>query len=219
LTAYTPIFRDASWLNKVSKSQSTRFEISTCNRPPGPGDHLRQPHPWLHIRASFFRRDWHFSLVFNHQGRNQVVALDRNHLMTTYAPAVEHAATACVTQPVSEADAAAFDAVEFGALSEMIGEDGVREMIEIFASETRRRLQRLEAGGQTCAALMREMHTLKGAAGTVAAPRLALLGRAFEHAAQRGVAPTPNDLKAIDTALEAFLDAARIWNESAGISG
>jgi HPt (histidine-containing phosphotransfer) domain-containing protein len=131
--------------------------------------------------------------------------------MTTYAPTVNHDAAAD--------DAAAFDAVEFGALSEMIGEDGVREMVEIFATETRQRLRRLTAGGQNCATLVREMHTLKGAAGTVAAPRLALLGRAFEQAAQRGIGPTSDDLKAIDTALEAFLTAVQTWSEAAGISG
>ncbi|MGA3001585.1 MAG: Hpt domain-containing protein [Acetobacteraceae bacterium] len=133
--------------------------------------------------------------------------------MTTFAPAVAQA------RERGAADAAVFDAVEFSALSEMIGEDGVREMVEIFATETRQRLQRLTVGGQTCATLVREMHTLKGAAGTVAAPRLALLGRTFEQAAQRGIGPTSDDLKAIDTALEAFLAAARTWNEPADING
>jgi HPt (histidine-containing phosphotransfer) domain-containing protein len=113
---------------------------------------------------------------------------------------------------------AAFDAAEFRALSEMIGEDGVREMVEIFAAETRQRLRRLSAGDQTCATLVREMHTLKGAAGTVASPRLASLGRAFEQAAQRGIAPTSADLTAIETALEAFLAAVRTWSEAAGVS-
>jgi HPt (histidine-containing phosphotransfer) domain-containing protein len=139
--------------------------------------------------------------------------------MTTYVPALAHSAATSTTEHRSEANAAAFDAVEFGALSEMIGEDGVREMIEIFAFETRQRLRRLEAGGQNCATLMREMHTLKGAAGTVAAPRLASLGRTFEHAAQHGIAPTPDDLKAIGSALEAYLSAAQNWNETAGING
>jgi HPt (histidine-containing phosphotransfer) domain-containing protein len=130
--------------------------------------------------------------------------------MTTDAPVVARDAAAD--------NAAAFDAVEFDALSDMIGEDGVREMVEIFAAETRRRLQRLNSGGQTCATLVREMHTLKGAAGTVAAPRLALLGRAFERAAQRGIGPTSDDLRAIDMALEAFLAAVRTWNEAVAIS-
>jgi len=86
-------------------------------------------------------------------------------------------------------DAPAFDAVEFAALNEMIGEDGVREMVEIFETETRQRLRRLAAGDQNAATLVREMHTLKGAAGTVSAPRLAALGRTFEQAAERGIVP------------------------------
>ena len=49
--------------------------------------------------------------------------------------------------------------------SEMIGEDGVMEMVEIFETETRQRLRRLAAGNQSIATLVREMHTLKGAAG------------------------------------------------------
>jgi HPt (histidine-containing phosphotransfer) domain-containing protein len=158
-------------------------------------------------------------LVFNHQGRNQAMTLDRKHSMTTYAPAAAYDAAACNARDNGEADAAVFDATEFGILSEMIGEDGVREMVEIFATDTRQRLQRLNAGGQNINVLLREMHTLKGAAGTVAAPRLALLGRAFEQAARRGIGPTPDDLKKIDIALEGFLAAVRSWTETAGIIG
>jgi HPt (histidine-containing phosphotransfer) domain-containing protein len=144
------------------------------------------------------------------------MTLDRIHSMTTNAPAIAHAATPHTTP---ESAAAPFDARDFDALSEMIGEAGVREMVEIFAAETRHRLRRLTAGGQTCAVLVREMHTLKGAAGTVAAPRLARLAGTFEAAAQRGIAPTSADLAAIDTALEAFLAAVQIWNDAAGIGG
>ena len=99
----------------------------------------------------------------------------------------------------------AFDAAEFGELIEMIGEDGTAEMLEIFESEMRRRLIRLVAGDQDSATLVREMHTLKGAADTVAAPRLASLGRTLEQRAHRGIAPVASDLEAIESALEAFL--------------
>jgi HPt (histidine-containing phosphotransfer) domain-containing protein len=131
--------------------------------------------------------------------------------MTTYAPAVAYAAVAGNAQ---DSSAAAFDAVEFNVLSDMIGEDGVREMVDIFTSETRQRMHRLTAGGQNCATLVREMHTLKGAASTVGAPRLAALGRALELAAGRGIGPTSGDLEAIDLALEAFLAAVRIRNKA-----
>jgi HPt (histidine-containing phosphotransfer) domain-containing protein len=107
----------------------------------------------------------------------------------------------------------AFDAAEFDGLREMIGQDGVMEMVEIFESETRQRLRRLAAGNWDPTTLIREMHTLKGASGTVAAPRLTALGRIFEQAARRGIGPTPDDLKAISDALEAFLNEARARNE------
>jgi HPt (histidine-containing phosphotransfer) domain-containing protein len=138
--------------------------------------------------------------------------------MTTYAPVKANATEAARAQESGAADAAIFDALEFRALSEMIGDDGVREMVEIFAAETRQRVGRLTAGGLTCATLVREMHTLKGAASTVAAPRLAAMGRAFEQAARLGVGPTSDQLEAIDTALEAYLAAVRTRNDVTGIS-
>ena len=116
--------------------------------------------------------------------------------------------------PPGTSDAPVFDAAEFEELTEMIGEDGVMEMVLIFDAETRQRLQRLTEGGQTIATLVREMHTLKGAAGTVAAPRLTALGRAFEQAADNGIAPTPDDLKAIEDALLAYLAAIQTWSKS-----
>ncbi len=106
-------------------------------------------------------------------------------------------------------EAPAFDAVEFDELSETIGEDGVMEMVEIFEAETRLRLRRLALGDQTITTQVREMHTLKGAAGTVAAPHLTALGRAFEQAARKGIPPVAKDFQAIEAALEAYLVAVR----------
>jgi HPt (histidine-containing phosphotransfer) domain-containing protein len=102
-----------------------------------------------------------------------------------------------------------FNAAEFDELAEMIGDDGVMEMVMIFEAETRHRLLRLQAGGQDLATQLREMHTLKGAAGTVAAPCLAALGRTFEQAAYEGSAPSTADIGMIATALEAWLSAVR----------
>jgi HPt (histidine-containing phosphotransfer) domain-containing protein len=107
-------------------------------------------------------------------------------------------------------DAPAFDSVEFDGLTEMIGDDGAMEMIGIFETETRERIRRLSTGNLPVGTLVREMHTLKGAAGTVAAPRLAALGRAFEHAGPKGIKPGPADLAAISDALEAYLAAVRV---------
>jgi len=109
----------------------------------------------------------------------------------------------------------AFDAAAFDELREMIGYGGVMETVEIFEIETRQRLRRLAAGGLDRAALVREMHTLKGAAATVAAPRLAALGRTLEQAARRGIVPSPDHRGAIEDALEAFLSEVRAWSRSA----
>jgi HPt (histidine-containing phosphotransfer) domain-containing protein len=109
-------------------------------------------------------------------------------------------------------DAPAFDAEEFEDLIEMIGEEGAAELLEIFETETRRRMHRLAGGDQDIATVVREMHTLRGAAGTVAAPRLAVLGGSFEQDAENGVVPGPGGLRAIEAALEAFLVAVRDRN-------
>jgi HPt (histidine-containing phosphotransfer) domain-containing protein len=106
----------------------------------------------------------------------------------------------------------AFDAVEFDELSDMIGEDGVTELVRIFEAQTRLRIRRLEAGGQDLTTQVREMHTLKGAAATVGAPRLATLGMVAEQAALDGIAPTGADFIAIADALEAFLADLRVRN-------
>ena len=61
--------------------------------------------------------------------------------------------------------------------------------------------------------LVREMHTLKGAAGTVAAPRLAALGWMFEQAAHEAIAPSEDDLIAIADAFAAWLEEVRLWRQ------
>jgi HPt (histidine-containing phosphotransfer) domain-containing protein len=110
-------------------------------------------------------------------------------------------------------DTPAFDAMDLDEKSDMIGETGVLEMVEIFEADTRRRLRRLAAGDQDIHTLSRELHTLKGAAGTAAAPRLNAMGRMFELEANRGIAPAPDQIDALETALEAYLTGFRAWNQ------
>jgi HPt (histidine-containing phosphotransfer) domain-containing protein len=124
-------------------------------------------------------------------------------------PAMTRDAPEC--DPSCGGDAPAFDEVGFDELAEAIGDDGVMEMAAIFSRETRKRLQRLRAGNQSNATLLREMHTLKGAAGSVAAPRLTDLGNRLEQVAHLGEAPTPHDLDAVAAGLEAWLAAVRAW--------
>ena len=123
---------------------------------------------------------------------------------TIQTASARDAIAACQNIPV-------FDATEFAELSEAIGDDGVMEMIEIFETETRERMRRLGGFSQDITTQLREMHTLKGAASTVAAPRLADLSRILESAARRGIAPAPDQLASLTVALEAYLTAMRDW--------
>jgi HPt (histidine-containing phosphotransfer) domain-containing protein len=70
-------------------------------------------------------------------------------------------------------------------------------------------VRRLGSRDQDITATVREMHTLKGAAITVACPRLAAMGLAHETAARAGRRPDARDVQAILEALEAFLAAVR----------
>jgi len=131
--------------------------------------------------------------------------------MEAHGPAVTRYADSPDWDSVLPLGTPAFDADAFAELSEMIGEDGVMDMVEIFETEMRRRLQRLTRGDQDIATQTREMHTLKGAAGTVAAPRLTALGHWFEQAVGKGIALTQTDIDAIEPELEAYLTSVRVW--------
>ncbi len=86
-------------------------------------------------------------------------------------------------------------------------------MIEVFQQETQARLQRMAAPGIQAATLMREAHTLKGAAGTVCAPLLRGRAEAIEARLRAGVAIEPGDVGGLTIAFQAFTDAV----ESAGV--
>ena len=113
-------------------------------------------------------------------------------------PAEPNSTTRLAEDPV-------FDRAEFATLADALGDDGVREVVWIFETETRDRLRRLSNGGQDHTTLVRELHTLKGAASTVASPRLTEIGRGLEQRARQGVAPTAADLAAIAAALNAYM--------------
>lgn len=101
----------------------------------------------------------------------------------------------------------AFDAAGLRALGDDIGHDGVAEMLLVFQQETWARLQRMMAPGIPSATLMREAHTLKGAAGTVCAPLLGSRAAAIEARLRAGVPIEPGDLAGLAAALQAFNDA------------
>jgi CheY-like chemotaxis protein/HPt (histidine-containing phosphotransfer) domain-containing protein len=117
--------------------------------------------------------------------------------------------SARVPGPDGKAAPLAFDAAGLHALGEDIGHDGVAEMLEVFQQETQARLQRMAAPGIQAATLMREAHTLKGAAGTVCAPLLRGRAEAIEARLRAGVAIEPGDVGGLTIAFQAFTDAVQ----------
>jgi hypothetical protein len=132
-------------------------------------------------------------------------------ILRALSPQAEPSARA--PEPDRKAAPLAFDAAALHALGEDIGHDGVAEMIEVFQQETQARLQRMAAPGIQSATLMREAHTLKGAAGTVCAPLLRGRAEAIEARLRAGVAIEPGDVGGLTIAFQAFTDAV----ESAGV--
>jgi hypothetical protein len=119
----------------------------------------------------------------------------------TSPPIAERAPPAGGSAPVP------FDAAALNALGEDIGHDGVGEMLEVFRQETRSRLQRMAQPGHPPATLMREAHTLKGAAGTVCAPLLQRRAEAIEQRLRAGGNFVPADLAGLNEAFDAFTGA------------
>ncbi|MGA3402148.1 MAG: ATP-binding protein [Acetobacteraceae bacterium] len=126
-------------------------------------------------------------------------------ILRAISPPVAPAAP--VFEPGGTAAPLAFDAAALHALGEDIGHDGVAEMLDVFQQETRARLQRMTVPGIPSATLMREAHTLKGAAGTVCAPLLRHRAEAIEARLRAGAPIEPGDLAGLTEALQAFLDA------------
>jgi len=116
------------------------------------------------------------------------------------APAPGSVTSAAVAQPAPPP----FDAAALRALAADIGEDGVGEMLEVFQRETRLRLQRMAAPGIPPVALMREAHTVKGAAGAVCAPLLRRRAEAIETALRNGGSMPSDALAGLEDAFAAF---------------
>ncbi len=94
-------------------------------------------------------------------------------------------------------------------LSDDLGEDGMAEMFAVFCTETRARLRRMAAEGVDPTVLLREVHTLKGAAGTVGAALLTQRSIALEARLKQGDALTQDDLARLGEAFEAYQQAAQ----------
>ncbi|MGE0419022.1 MAG: ATP-binding protein, partial [Acetobacteraceae bacterium] len=93
---------------------------------------------------------------------------------------------ATIDGPIPEPDIPVVDTLALADLSMAIGEAGVRDMLGVFESETLSRLNRLSDATRDKAADQREIHTLKGAAGTVCARRLSTMAQTLEAHLREG---------------------------------
>jgi signal transduction histidine kinase/DNA-binding response OmpR family regulator len=110
-------------------------------------------------------------------------------------------------RPVVHAHPDALDQVALDAMVEAIGEDGVAEMVAMFERETRERMARLAQPAASKADLVREVHTLKGAARTVCAQSLGEAAATAEQRAKDTGELDPADFSTLNLAFEAWLSA------------
>ena len=85
-----------------------------------------------------------------------------------------------------------------------IGEDGVAEMATLFRAETADRLARLADAGRETAADLREIHSLKGAAATVGAERIADMAQKLESRLRSGGSLAASDVPGLTDAFTAW---------------
>lgn len=111
--------------------------------------------------------------------------------------------------PMPEPDEAACDLAALEELTTDLGPVVVAELVALFVTETRARLRRIAEPTGVSTRLLREVHTLKGGAGIVAASRLNVLAHALEVRLLAGGAVCSRDIAALQAAFDAYADRAR----------
>jgi signal transduction histidine kinase/DNA-binding response OmpR family regulator len=109
--------------------------------------------------------------------------------------------------PHAAAEVPAIDRQAVAALIDTLGTEIVAVMTAVFVEETVDRFTRMQDGSLDAAALQREAHTLKGAAGTAGAARLAGLAAAIEQGLRAGTAIEPPDVAGLRAAFDAYRSA------------
>jgi two-component system sensor histidine kinase/response regulator len=109
----------------------------------------------------------------------------------------------------SDAHDVACDQAALAALAEDLGVAGVAEVVNLFIVETRSRLSRMASLDGNTGQLMHEAHTLKGAAGTVCAPRLADLAAALEARLRNGGSIGAAEVDGLAAAFAAYVSEVR----------
>ena len=141
--------------------------------------------------------------------------VDRPRLLSALMTALDgpdYAGSALSAAPPAlpaDAQLAALDTDGLREMGEAIGDDGVVEVVAIFQRETRDRLERLRSATVDPSVVEREMHSLKGAAGTVSALRLEAVARMVELRLQQGGTLADADIANMTAAFEAWAMAVR----------
>ncbi len=134
-----------------------------------------------------------------------------NALMTAL-DAPDYAVSALEAEPPAppaEDQPVALDTDGLREMGEAIGDDGIVEVVAIFQRETRDRLERLRSTTVDPSLVEREVHSLKGAAGTVSALRLEAVAQMVELRLRQGGTLADVDIANMTAAFEAWAVAVR----------
>jgi hypothetical protein len=106
----------------------------------------------------------------------------------------------------------ALDDLAFGRLTEEIGADGVAELVAMFEAETRARLVRIADRGLDRGRLVREVHSLKGAAASACAMSLSQRAAVVEARLKDDDTLAEGDVARLTEAFEAWCAAVHALN-------
>lgn len=119
--------------------------------------------------------------------------------------------TVAPSAPTTNPTEAACDQAALAALVADLGAEAAAELLALFIAETRARLRRLADPALDAHRLLRDVHTLKGGAGTAAARRLATLAGALEARLRTGGTTGAADVAALQAAFAAYTDSVRAF--------
>lgn len=128
-------------------------------------------------------------------------------LLTALSQAEPPEAAAAVGSPAADIEEC-FDTSGLGELLQDVGREDLEEMIAVFASEMRSRLPRLRTPGLDAAVIIREVHSIRGAAVAVYAIALSRRAAALETRLKSGEPLTDADLTALEQSFEALMAMA-----------
>jgi CheY-like chemotaxis protein/HPt (histidine-containing phosphotransfer) domain-containing protein len=104
----------------------------------------------------------------------------------------------------------ALDLASFAVLADEIGADGLAELITVFESETRARLPLIASGALAHEKMLREIHSLKGAAAAVCAVSLSARAAAIEMRMTGDGGSREVDVAPLNEAFDAWSAAVRV---------